>query len=80
MKKLIFTAAFVAAILFTGSLLFQVENIDAQTPTDPEPVDEVILGRWIKVYTGDSTHAYEMCVPCINGYDCDCVIGTIRRK
>lgn len=77
MKKLIIRTVFIAVTLFTVSLLFQIKNVEAQAPTDPEPVDEIVLGKWIVVYGGDAIPIYEICVPCSHG--CDCVIGTIRR-
>ncbi|MBC8754297.1 hypothetical protein H2O64_06415 [Kordia sp. YSTF-M3] len=64
MKKLIIRVAFAAAILFSGAMLFQVENVDAQdaTHTDAEPVDAFPdLGKWIKMYNGDGVYWRDEC-------------------
>jgi len=64
MKKRILTVAFAAAILFSGAMLFQVENAEAQdaTPADTTPVDAFPkLGKWIKIYNGDMIYVYDEC-------------------
>ena len=74
MKKRILTVAFVAAILFSGAMLFQVENAEAQdaTPVDAYPE----LGKWIAVYNGDATAKYERCFA--HSTD-ECHVGDRRR-
>jgi hypothetical protein len=74
MKKRIFTVACAAAILFSGAMLFQVENVDAQdaTPVDAYPD----LGKWIKVYNGDGVYFRDECWA--HSTD-ECVVGQVRR-
>ncbi|WP_430410676.1 hypothetical protein [Kordia sp.] len=74
MKKRIFTVAFVAAFLFSGALLFQVESADAQTSTDAQAQDR--LGKWIKLYGGGSEPYKE---ECFQHYTDECLVGDTRE-
>jgi hypothetical protein len=74
MRKRIITVAFAAAILFSGAMLFQVENVDAQDATPADAYPE--LGKWIKVYNGDGVYWRDQCLA--HSTD-ECVVGQIRR-
>lgn len=79
MKKRILTVAFVAAFLFSGAMLFQVENANAQdvTPGDATPVDAFPdLGVWVKSYNGQGVYWRDECWK--SNVD-KCIVGQWRR-
>ncbi|MBC8754298.1 hypothetical protein H2O64_06420 [Kordia sp. YSTF-M3] len=73
MKKLIIRVAFAAAILFSGVMLFQIENVDAQT--DAQTV-ESRLGKWISIYQGGQNPTHQ---ECIAHYTAECRTGDTRK-
>jgi hypothetical protein len=74
MRKRIITVAFAAAILFSGAMLFQVENVDAQDATPADAYPE--LGKWIKIFGGDQNPRIERCRP-HTADECD--VGDSRK-
>lgn len=76
MKKRIFAVAFAAAFLFSGALLVQVENVQAQDAAHADAQANDELGKWIPLYGGGQDPYIEKCYADPKN---ECLVGDTRK-